>query len=95
MVLSLSLYVDYFLSYVVCLSLSITKIDFYRGKEQEALVRGETRRTRFAFDADDVASISRRAVAVLVVTLQVASENVLKLLQGRRELRQHLRDFEG
>ncbi|KAK6912702.1 hypothetical protein RJ641_022303 [Dillenia turbinata] len=51
-------------------------IDVYREKEQEALVREETRRTRCAFDADAVASISRRAVAVLVVTLQVASENV-------------------
>ncbi|KAE8664408.1 60S ribosomal protein L37 [Hibiscus syriacus] len=45
------------------------------GKELEALEKEGIRRIPFAFGVDAVASISRRAVAVLVPTLPAASEN--------------------
>lgn len=51
-------------------------IIFDREKVPEVLVRGGTRLTLSAFDVDAEASISRRAVAVLVPTLPAAFENV-------------------
>ncbi|XP_052486096.1 uncharacterized protein LOC105770556 isoform X1 [Gossypium raimondii] len=47
-------------------------------KELEALEREGTRLTRCAFDVVAEASIYRRAVAVLVATLPVASENAIR-----------------
>ncbi|PPR90971.1 hypothetical protein GOBAR_AA29703 [Gossypium barbadense] len=49
-----------------------------REKELEALEREGTRLTRSAFDVVAEASIYRRAVAVLVATLPVASENAIR-----------------
>lgn len=53
---------------------------YYRVREQEASVRGGTRPTHYVWGVEDGASISRRAVALLVLTLPPVKGHVILII---------------